>query len=62
MVLVDVDVLVYAHQEDSPGHAVFRRWLVLLMGSEHAHAVAELATTDRGFSRFPGLKWRHPLE
>ena len=23
---------------------------------------SEWITTDRGFSRFPGLKWRHPLE
>jgi len=23
---------------------------------------AELITTGRGFSRFPGLRWRHPLE
>lgn len=22
---------------------------------------AELATTDRDFARFPGLRWRHPL-
>ena len=23
---------------------------------------AELVTTDRDFSRFPGLRWRHPLQ
>jgi toxin-antitoxin system PIN domain toxin len=23
---------------------------------------SEWITTDRGFSRFPGLKWRHPLD
>lgn len=23
---------------------------------------SELATTDRDFARFPGLRWRHPLE
>jgi len=22
---------------------------------------SELVTADRGFSRFPGLRWRHPL-
>jgi predicted nucleic acid-binding protein len=22
---------------------------------------AELVTADRGFGRFPGLRWRHPL-
>lgn len=23
---------------------------------------AEFVTTDRGFARFPGLRWKHPLE
>lgn len=23
---------------------------------------AELVTADRGFTRFPGLRWRHPLD
>jgi toxin-antitoxin system PIN domain toxin len=23
---------------------------------------AELASADRGFARFPGLRWRHPLD
>ncbi len=23
---------------------------------------SDLATTDRGFSRFPGLRWHHPLQ
>jgi hypothetical protein len=23
---------------------------------------SELITTDRDFARFPGLRWRHPLE
>lgn len=23
---------------------------------------SEWITTDRGFARFPGLRWRHPLE
>jgi toxin-antitoxin system PIN domain toxin len=25
-------------------------------------ADAEFITTDRGFARFPGLRWRHPLD
>lgn len=36
MVLLDVNVLLYAHREDSP-------------------------ITLRDFSRFPDLRWRHPL-
>lgn len=27
MILVDVSVLVYAHREDSEGHADYRAWL-----------------------------------
>ena len=33
---------------------------------DHAALVMEIGgewvTTDRDFSRFPGLKWRHPLD
>jgi uncharacterized protein len=29
------------------------------MAIEHG---CEFVTTDKGFGRFPGLRWRHPLE
>lgn len=141
MRLVDVNVLVYAFREDSPGHAEYRPWLEGLVCSDEAYAVSdhvlagflrivthprifhppaplelalafatafrgapnavpvfprarhweifhrllreagargnlvpdawlaalaiehgcEFITTDRDFSRFPGLRWRHPL-
>lgn len=141
MQLVDVNVLVYSHREDSPQHAAFRQWFEGLLGAdaaygysdlvlsgflrvvthprifdppspleralEFAHAVrtqanavaivpgsrhweiftrlctaagtkgnlvadaylaalaiesgSEWMTTDRDYSRFPGLRWRHPL-
>jgi toxin-antitoxin system PIN domain toxin len=141
VVLLDVNVLVYAHREDAPGHSGFRKWLeataaspsafglsdgvlagflrivthprvfdppspmkaalafadelrgrpscvLLAPGPRHweiftslcrragvkgnlvpdAYLAAlaietgsELITTDRDFSRFPGLRWRHPL-
>jgi len=141
MVLVDVNVLVYAHRQDAPGHKEYRRWWQECAASDEAFAVADLVlagflrvvthprvfdpptplevalrfvdevrkrpnyvearpgprhwelftklcraanargnlvpdaylaalaiesgsewiTTDRGYARFPGLRWRHPL-
>ena len=142
MLLPDVNVLVYAHREDAPGHAAYRRWLEALINSEQAYGLSdfvlsgflrvvthprvftapsplaaglafahqlrtrpnavrvapgprhwdiftglcqgagvkgnlvpdaylaalaiesgsEWVTTDRDYSRFPGLHWRHPLD
>jgi uncharacterized protein len=142
MVLIDVNVLVYAHRPDSANHPAFRRWLEDTVNSDQAYGVAELVlsafirimthprifavptpletalryaselrgmpncvvvapgprhwdtfvrlcqvsgakgslisdvyfaalaiesgnewvTTDRDYSRFPGLRWRHPLQ
>lgn len=58
--------------EPGPGHwAVFRRLCIqhALRGADvsdaHLAAIclesgAELISTDRGFARFPGLRWREP--
>ena len=142
MVLLDVNVLVYAHRRDSPGHEAYRLWWEDCAGSEQAFGMADLVlsgfvrlvthprifnpptppdvafrfvqevrarpnyvevkpgprhwdifvnlcrranargnfipdaylaalaiesgsewiTADRGYGRFPGLRWRHPLE
>jgi hypothetical protein len=142
MLLVDVNVLVYAFRADAPGHARYRAWVKSLVGSDEAYAVSdhvlagflrvvthpkvfhpptpiepalafasafrerpnavllapgarhwsiftrlcveaaargnlvpdawlaalaiesgcELVTTDGDFARFPGLRWRHPLD
>jgi uncharacterized protein len=142
MVLVDVNVLVYAHRTDAPRHKEFLRWWNETAGSDQAFGVADLVlsgflrvvthprvfdppspldsalrfveevkaranfveikpgvrhweiflrlcrsanargnlipdaylaalsiesgsewiTTDRGYARFSGLRWRHPLE
>jgi uncharacterized protein len=142
MILVDVNVLVYAHREDAPGHAAYRRWLEVLIDGDQAYGYSDLVlsgflrvvthprvfdppsdlasalafaelirnqphavpilpgarhwaifdrmcrtarvrgnlvpdaylaalaiesgsewiTTDRDYSRFPGLRWRHPLD
>ncbi len=142
MVLVDVNVLVYAHRTDAPRHKELLRWWNETAGSDQAFGVADLVlsgflrvvthprvfdppspldsalrfveevkaranfveikpgvrhweiflrlcrsanargnlipdaylaalsiesgsewiTTDRGYARFSGLRWRHPLE
>lgn len=142
MVLVDVNVLVYAHRTDAPRHKEFLRWWTETARSDQAFGMADLVlsgflrvvthprvfdppspldsalrfveevktranfvevkpgvrhweiflrlcrsanargnlipdaylaalsiesgsewiTTDRGYARFPGLHWRHPLE
>ncbi len=141
MVLIDVNVLVYAYREDAPGHQSYRHWVERCVSSDQAYGVADLVlagflrvvthpkifdppspfesaldfaaelrcrpncvvvapgsrhweifvrlcragavkgnlipdaylaalaiesgsewiTTDRDYSRFPGLRWRHPL-
>lgn len=142
MVLLDVNVLVYAHRRDADRHAEYLDWLHTLIGGAGAYAVAPLVlsgflrvvthprvfthptpvskaldfvtslrerpscvtiepgprhwdifvdlcrhtsakgnqvpdaylaalaiesgsewlTADRGFARYPGLRWRHPLD
>ncbi len=53
MLLPDVNVLIYAHREDSsldhPRYAV---------AIEHG---CTLVSTDADFDRFPDLRWLHPL-
>ncbi|HOW67335.1 MAG TPA: type II toxin-antitoxin system VapC family toxin [Candidatus Paceibacterota bacterium] len=142
MILLDVNVLVYAHREDAPNHSAYREWLEAHLNSSTPCGVSDLVlagclrvvthpkvfdpptplaqatlyieqlrthrsvrivnpgpahwqiflqlcrriqakgnlipdayhaalamesgcewvTTDRGFARFPGLRWRHPLD
>jgi toxin-antitoxin system PIN domain toxin len=42
MILLDVNVLVYAHREDAARHVEFRRWLEALLDSPSGCAVSEL--------------------
>ena len=142
MVLLDVNVLVYAHREETQGHARYREWLETVVNSDAAYGLSDLVlsgflrvvthprvfreptplgvaltfigevrdrqncvhimpgerhweiftrlcratdakgnvvpdaylaalaievgaewvTTDRDYARFPGLRWRHPLD
>ena len=49
MLLVDVNVLVYAHREDAPDHARYRRWLESTLGGDEPVGVSELVLS--GFLR-----------
>jgi toxin-antitoxin system PIN domain toxin len=49
MVLLDVNVLVYAHREDSPHHRQYLPWLEKLINSDHAYGLTDLVLS--GFLR-----------
>lgn len=49
MVLPDVNVLVYAHREDTEHHVQCRRWLEATINGEERYAVSELVLS--GFIR-----------
>jgi hypothetical protein len=49
MILMDVNVLVYAHREDTPDHSVFRTWLEDLINSPAAFGISDLVLS--GFVR-----------
>ncbi|PIV87886.1 MAG: VapC toxin family PIN domain ribonuclease [Hydrogenophilales bacterium CG17_big_fil_post_rev_8_21_14_2_50_63_12] len=49
MLMCDVNVLVYAHREDSPNHSRYRQWLEDQINSDASFAVSELVLS--GFLR-----------
>ena len=49
MRLVDVNVLVYAHREDTANHRACRRWVEAMLASDEAYAVSDLVLS--GFLR-----------
>ena len=49
MVLPDVNVLVYAHREDTAQHGACRRWLEGVLNGDEAYGVSELVLS--GFLR-----------
>ena len=62
MLLPDVNVLIYAHREDSHSeHPRFAAWI----DAQHAAIAIEhgctLVSTDSDFKVFPHLRWRHPF-
>lgn len=56
MVLIDINVLVYAHRRDSLDHAAYRGWVEDQVGSDRAYGMSELVLS--GFLRIvthPGI-------
>lgn len=56
MILLDVNVLVYAHRADTPNHAAIRSWLEDLINGDHAYGIADIVLS--GFVRIvthPGV-------
>ncbi len=49
MVLIDVNILVYAHRQDVPNHSAWRRWLEGVMQSDEAYGMSDLVLS--GFLR-----------
>lgn len=49
MVLPDVNVLVYAHREDTPHHVACREWLEVVMNGDAAYSISDLVLS--GFVR-----------
>jgi toxin-antitoxin system PIN domain toxin len=49
VLLMDVNVLVYAHREDAPEHARYLEWLQGVMNAESSYGVSELVLS--GFLR-----------
>src|SRR5258707_11088253 len=49
MKLLDVNVLVYAHREDAPGHNEYRKWLERLITGAEPFAILDLVLS--GFLR-----------
>ena len=51
MILLDANVLIYAHSASMPQHRA-------ALAIEHN---LTLCSTDGDFARFPGLRWENPL-
>jgi len=49
LILVDVNVLVYAHRDDVPRHAEYREWLEDQINGDRAYGMCDLALS--GFLR-----------
>ena len=49
MILMDVNILVYAHREDTPDHPAYRDWVEDTINSGSAYGVSELVRS--GFMR-----------
>jgi toxin-antitoxin system PIN domain toxin len=46
MVLIDTNVLVYAHRTDSPNHSAYRRWIEGQINSDQPFGMSELVLSS----------------
>jgi len=46
VILVDVNVLVYAHRSDAPDHDRYRAWLETILNADAAYGVCDLALSS----------------
>ncbi len=46
MVLLDVNVLLYAHREEIPDHPAYRAWLEELIHSPQAYGLTDLVLSS----------------
>ncbi|HZA24869.1 MAG TPA: type II toxin-antitoxin system VapC family toxin [Dehalococcoidia bacterium] len=46
MLLVDVNVLVYAHRTDTPNHIAYRHWLEDLINGNQAYAMTDIVLSE----------------
>ncbi|MGH8509072.1 MAG: type II toxin-antitoxin system VapC family toxin [Gammaproteobacteria bacterium] len=46
MMLLDVNVLIYAHRQDAPNHDAFRDWLEDLINSDQAFGMSDLVLSS----------------
>ena len=46
MILVDVNVLVYAHRQDVPDHLAYKQWLEQQLNSDQAYGVSDLVLSS----------------
>jgi hypothetical protein len=49
MILPDVNILVYAHREDTQNHAAYRSWLENVINGDQAYGIADIVLS--GFLR-----------
>jgi len=49
VILTDINILVYAHRSDSPGHSTYLTWLEELLNSDQAYGYSEFILS--GFLR-----------
>ena len=49
MILIDVNILVYAYRADAPEHSAYRQWLEEQLNSDQAYGFSDLVLT--GFLR-----------